>query len=261
MGKMKRFVVCCLFIVIATSLFGTGNSTVYASENDYGIYNGKVVNGRLYAPIRAVGEKIEAQVSWDKATKTATLIKDKKVIKLTLGSKILKVNNEQLQMDVSLLLENGSIFLPIRYIGDALGGSTYWDKSARLANLYSDPYGVYGVTVYVQPLFYKDGFKLLDEAVNKVKNIDNVAQKRQYLKPYFTDEMINLIIMRNVRFTDMSTATISYYSYPKDTNMRIKREVSAPGRFGALAQDVLLTKRNNQWIVGSLNEYFYEFRP
>ena len=43
--------------------------------------------------------------------------------------------------------------------------------------------------------------------------------------------------------------------------MRIRREVSVPGRFGALAQDVLLTKRNNQWIVGSLNEDFYEFMP
>ncbi|MCY9549331.1 copper amine oxidase N-terminal domain-containing protein [Lysinibacillus xylanilyticus] len=261
MGNIKRLVVCCLILVIATIHFGTGNTTVYASEGDYAIYNGKVTNGRLYAPIRAVGEKIKAQVSWDGATKTATVIKDKKVIKLTFGSKILKVNNEQLQMDVSLLLENGSIFLPIRYVGDALEGSTYWDKKERLANLYSEPYGVYGVTVYAQPLFYKDGYKLLDEAINKVKNIDNVAQKRQYLKPYFTDEMINLIIMRNVRFTDMSKATITYYSYPKDTNMRIKREVSAPGRFGTLAQDVLLTKRNNQWVVGSLNEYFYEFRP
>jgi|GEM_PF-839385 len=261
MGKIKRLVVCCLIVVMAIIHFDTGNSTVYASEGDYEIYNGKVTNGRLYAPIRAVGEKINAQVSWDGATKTATVIKDKKVIKLTLGSKVLKVNNERLQMDVSLLLENGSIFLPVRYIGDALGGSTYWDKKERLANLYSDPYGVYGVTVYAQPLLYKDGYKLLDEAINKVKNIDNVAQKRQYLKPYFTDEMINLIIMRNLRFTDMSEAIITYYSYPKDTNMRISREVSAPGRFGALVQHALLTKRNNQWVVGSLTEDFYEFMP
>ncbi|MGE8034083.1 hypothetical protein B1B04_20455 [Lysinibacillus sp. KCTC 33748] len=258
MGKIKRLVVCCLIVVIATFHFGTGNSTVYASENKYGIYNGKVVNGRLYAPIRAVGEKIQAEVSWDKATKTATLIKDKKVIKLTLGSKILKVNNEQLQMDVSLLLENGSIFLPIRYIGDALGGTTYWDKSERLAYLYSDPYGVYGVTVYAQPLFYKDGYKLLDEAIAKVKNVSNISQKRQYLKPYFTDEMINLIIMRNLTFTDMSENG-GYYSYPKDTNMRISRKVYVSG--GELVQYVLLTKRNNQWLVGSLEEKFVPYRP
>ncbi|WP_342532485.1 copper amine oxidase N-terminal domain-containing protein [Lysinibacillus sp. FSL K6-0057] len=96
---MKRLVVCCLIVVIATCHFETANSTVYASENDNQIYNGKVVNGRLYVPIRAVGEKIKAQVSWDATTKTATLIKGKKVIKMTLGSKILKVNNEQRQMD------------------------------------------------------------------------------------------------------------------------------------------------------------------
>ena len=66
------------------------------------------------------------------------------------------------------------------FIGDALEDRTYWDKSTRLAILYSVPYVV---IVYAQPLLYKDGYKLLDEAINRVKNIVNVAQKRQYLKP------------------------------------------------------------------------------
>ncbi|MGY4796038.1 stalk domain-containing protein [Lysinibacillus fusiformis] len=258
---MKRLVVCCLIVVIATCHFGTANSTVYASENDNQIYNGKVVNGRLYVPIRAVGEKIKAQVSWDATTKTAALIKGKKVIKMTLGSKILKVNNEQRQMDVSLLLENGSIFLPIRFIGDALEYKTTWTQYNRVAGLYSEQ-EQFGVVVYAQPLYYEDGYKLLDEAIAKVKNISTVAQKRQYLKPYFTDEMINLIIMRNLTFTDMSQEYNYYsYSYPKETNMKISREVSVPGKFGRLVQDALLTKRNNQWVVGSLTEGFYQFMP
>ena len=41
--------------------------------------------------------------------------------------------------------------------------------------------------------------------------------------------MINLIIMRNLTFTDMSQEYNSYsYSYPKETNMKISREVSVP---------------------------------
>ena len=52
--------VCCLIIVLATFFFGTGNSTVYASVIDNEINNGKVVNARLYAPIRAVDEKLHA---------------------------------------------------------------------------------------------------------------------------------------------------------------------------------------------------------
>ncbi|MEQ6353357.1 copper amine oxidase N-terminal domain-containing protein [Lysinibacillus sp. M3] len=255
---MKRLVVCCLIVVIATFHFSTGNSTVYASGTDNLIYNGKVLNGRLYAPIRAVGEKINAQVSWDGATKTATLTKNKKIIKMTLGSKILKVNNEQLQMDVSLLLDNGSIFLPIRFIGDALDYRTIWLKSNRYASMYSEQEQA-GIVVYAQPLFYEDGFKLLDEAIAKVKNVSTVAQKRQYLKPYFTDEVINLIIMRNLTFTDMSETSYYSYSYPKETNMSIRRLV--PGSGGNVIQNVLLTKRNNQWLVGSLEEEFVPYRP
>jgi len=112
---MKKLVICLLALVVVLQV-GSVNSTAYASEKDYEIYNGKVVNARLYAPIRAVGDKIRAQVNWDNATKTATVITDKTVMKMTLGSKVLKVNNDQIQMDVSLLLENGSIFLPIRFI-------------------------------------------------------------------------------------------------------------------------------------------------
>ncbi|MGE7690429.1 copper amine oxidase N-terminal domain-containing protein [Lysinibacillus sp. NPDC097214] len=266
---MKRLVVCCLIVIIATCHFGTGNSTGYASgtvneifngKTDTEIFNGKVVNGRLYAPIRAVGENIKAQVSWDGATKTATFIKDKKVIKMTLGSKILKVNNEQLQMDVSLLLENGSIFLPIRFIGDAIGYKTTWNQYNRIAGLFSEQEQVKeSITVYAQPLFYKDGFKLLGEAINKVNNVANVAQKRQYLKPYFTDEMINLIIIGNLRYTDMSKQR-GAYSYPKETNMKITLSQGVPGKSGFLGQDVLLTKRNNQWVVSSIKEQFYEIK-
>ncbi|MFC9539965.1 copper amine oxidase N-terminal domain-containing protein [Lysinibacillus sp. NPDC056959] len=259
---MKRLVVCCLIVVIATFHFGTGNSTVYASVTENYIYNGKVVNGRLYAPIRAVSEKIKAQVNWNGATKTATLIKDKKVIKMTLGSKILKVNNEEIQMDVSLLLDNGSIFLPIRFIGDALEYKTNWNKNNRIGSLYSEQEQS-STAVFAQPLYYEDGYKLLDEAIAKVKNVSTVAQKRQYLKPYFTDEMINLIIMRNLTFTDKSKERDYYsYSYPKETNMSIRRQVvPVSGKFGYSVQIALLTKRNNQWVVGSLEEIFVPYMP
>ncbi|WP_446936463.1 hypothetical protein [Lysinibacillus fusiformis] len=116
--------------------------------------------------------------------------------------------------------------------------------------------------VYAQPLFYRDGYKLLDEAINKVKNVSNVAQKRQYLKPYFTDEMINLIIMRNVTYTDLSPYTTSYnYYYPKETNMFIYRSESLPNQSKYVSQQILITKRNNQWVIGSLSENMYEPMP
>jgi len=116
--------------------------------------------------------------------------------------------------------------------------------------------------VYAQPLFYRDGYKLLDEAINKVKNLSNVAQKRQYLKPYFTDEMINLIIMRNVTYTDLSQYTTSYnYSYPKETNMYIYRSERIADQSNYISQQILITKRNNQWVIGSFSEDIYEPMP
>lgn len=45
----------------------------------------------------------------------------------------------------------------------------------------------------------------------------------------------------------------NYYTYPKETNMKISREVSVSRKFGRLVQDVLLTKKNN--LMGSRFSY------
>jgi len=74
--------------------------------------------------------------------------------------------------------------------------------------------------------------------------------------------MINLIIMRNVTYTDLSQYTTSYnYSYPKETNMYIYRSERIADQSNYISQQILITKRNNQWVIGSFSEDIYEPMP
>lgn len=235
-----------------------GEVTVSANEEDRSIYNGKVLNGRTYAPIRAVGEKLDAQVGWSNKTKTATVKKDGKVLTIKLGSKVLKVNNESLQMDVSVHIDKGTIYLPVKYIGTALGYKTTWNHDDRIAYLEA---GKPSISIYAQPLFYKDGYALLNEAIERANKAQNVSQKREYLKPYFTDIMISKIIQGKLTFLEESEFTSIEYSYPNDKTMVISSEYTDSDRFGAVTQRSVISKRNNQWVVSSIDEGFHQFMP
>ncbi|WP_249650640.1 hypothetical protein, partial [Lysinibacillus sp. D4A3_S15] len=62
--------------------------------------------------------------------------------------------------------------------------------------------------------------------------------------------------------TDFSPYTTSYNNYyPKETNMYIYRSESLPNQSNEISQQILITKRNNQWVIGSLSERMYEPMP
>ena len=61
---------------------------VLVDENRVAIIEKVIENGRLLIPIRPVAEALGAEVLWDDATKTATLQRAGKEIKLILSLKI-----------------------------------------------------------------------------------------------------------------------------------------------------------------------------
>ncbi len=69
---------------------------------------------------------------WDDAAKTATFITaDGKEAKCSVGSKILTFDGREIQMDVEPIVQDGHIFLPARFLTEALGGSVSWNDLAK----------------------------------------------------------------------------------------------------------------------------------
>ncbi len=83
-------------------------------------------NGRTLVPLRAIFEKIGAEVSWDGETSTVTAVKDDTEIKLTLNSTTAYKNGEAITLDVPAKSVNGRTLVPVRFIADCFGVDVTW---------------------------------------------------------------------------------------------------------------------------------------
>lgn len=73
---------------------------------------------RTQVPIRVLSEKLGAKVSWNQSTTTATI---NGTIKVKAGSKVIETAYGNITMDTTAVNKDGRIYVPIRYVGNALG--------------------------------------------------------------------------------------------------------------------------------------------
>lgn len=101
----------------------------------------KEINGRTQAPYRAVLEALGAEVTYDNGNIEARF-EDGSVMKLAIGSTSMsytyadgKVNN--VAMDVAPFIDDatGRTYVPIRFIGEALGYTVTWNNEFQTAFL------------------------------------------------------------------------------------------------------------------------------
>lgn len=120
-----------LFVVLATILmFAT---TAFAAETDIAIYiNGKHTpvpasmglpfidsQARTQVPLRFVSESLGHKVEWDEKKQQAKIDGGKVVV--TVGSYDVKTANGTIKMDTKAVKKNGRVFVPVRFISEALG--------------------------------------------------------------------------------------------------------------------------------------------
>ncbi|MCI8285720.1 MAG: copper amine oxidase N-terminal domain-containing protein, partial [Firmicutes bacterium] len=95
-------------------------------------------NNRTQLPIRyaaiACGVD-EKDISWDQASQTATINGKNVVLRITIGSNIMQTSNGNITMDTAAVSSNGRIFVPIRYIANALGAEVGWDYDTKTITL------------------------------------------------------------------------------------------------------------------------------
>lgn len=96
-----------------------------------------IENGRTLVPLRAIFEALGARVEWDAKTSTVTAAKDSTIIILPLNSTQPTVNNIIHPLDVPAKIVGGRTLVPLRFVGEVLGGSVVWDDKTRTINITS----------------------------------------------------------------------------------------------------------------------------
>lgn len=134
--------------IIAATLLASSMTTFAGTIPKVNINDSKVLmqespfnqNGRMYIPLRSVSENLGAKVAWDNATQTITITQGFNTISCRIGNDTARVNNKIVPMDAPPLLKNGTTYVPLRFVSEALGGEVKFDKPSNSVDIqYSYP--------------------------------------------------------------------------------------------------------------------------
>ena len=93
-------------------------------------------NDRTLVPMRAIFEALEAEVTWDNDTNTATAVKDGTTISITIDSDVMYKNGESIQLDApARLIDDGYTFVPLRAVSEALDCDVQWNESLQRVDI------------------------------------------------------------------------------------------------------------------------------
>ncbi|MEI8216492.1 MAG: molybdate ABC transporter substrate-binding protein [Eubacteriales bacterium] len=129
MEKIKRgialFTIMSLFFIVSlvpsTALSKQAGIAIDGSSISIPATYGMVYidsANRIQAPIRFVSENLGATITWNQNTKTATIDGD---IQIKVGSNKISTAYGTITMDTTAVIIGNRVYVPIRYIGNALG--------------------------------------------------------------------------------------------------------------------------------------------
>jgi exopolysaccharide biosynthesis protein len=110
---------------------------VQVSVNDSFVeeFRGFVYNEKTMVPFRGIFERIQAEFNWDNVNRVLTAKKGKESIVLRPDNLIAEVNGEPVTLDVAPTIRDGHIYIPLRFVAEALGAKVTWDASLYRASL------------------------------------------------------------------------------------------------------------------------------
>ncbi len=87
-----------------------------------------LLNQRTYVPIRAIGEALGAEVSWDEETEVASIEQEDTTIQMQEGARYALVNEEKQTLDSSIQKREDRLFVPVRFIAENFAAEVSWDE-------------------------------------------------------------------------------------------------------------------------------------
>lgn len=103
-----------------------------------------VRGGRLLVPLRAISEGLKAEVRWDPAAKTVTVVKGDTTVVLFLDKAEVLVNGEKVTLDVPAVAVNGRTLVPLRFLNQVFRNRVEFDDKTGEVNIEEEEQGEEG---------------------------------------------------------------------------------------------------------------------
>ncbi len=137
---LSVFLTFVILISFTTFAFADENEITVTVDCSKVIFDQQpiILEGRTLVPLRAIFEKLGAEVTWDDSTKTATAVKDDITIKIQNQNNIMTKNSQNIMLDVPAQIINSRTLVPVRAISEAFGCSVDWFSDTRTVTVLSD---------------------------------------------------------------------------------------------------------------------------
>lgn len=95
-----------------------------------------IKDGRTLVPLRKIFEALSSTVTWNAIDNSVVVAKDDTIIKFSIGSKKMSVNDKEITLDVEAQELNGRTLVPLRAIAEAMKLNVNWNSTTRIVNIY-----------------------------------------------------------------------------------------------------------------------------
>lgn len=100
----------------------------------------KMINDRIMVPIRKIFESLGSTIEWDENSQTVTAIKDDKIIVATVDNSTIWINGKPIEIDISPIMINDRVLVPVRFISESLGATVEWNDLTKTVIITNDNY-------------------------------------------------------------------------------------------------------------------------
>ncbi|MGH2361418.1 MAG: copper amine oxidase N-terminal domain-containing protein [bacterium] len=90
-----------------------------------------IMGSRVLVPLRGIFEKMGATVDWTASTRTVEAARGNTLVVLKIGSRIARVNDRPVTLDVPAMVVRSRTLVPLRFISESLGANVEWREEAR----------------------------------------------------------------------------------------------------------------------------------
>ena len=167
-----------------------------------------IENGRTLVPIRAIFEKLGAEVEWFEESQQILVTKGTMKFAMKIGVPEIYSENKRVEIDVSPKIINGRTLVPVRAIAETIGADVSWDNENSTVIIKSNSDKTSSETL--NKIF--SAFKFTNLDINGDRAL-SVSPSGKYLVTFHYDDVERKIKIYSMNFDAITL--VSEFAQPK----------------------------------------------
>lgn len=104
-----------------------------------------IIDGRVFVPVRGLFEQLGATLAWENPATHAVIVSRNVAagrstqVRLMAGSRQAFINDSPVTLDAAPIIVAGRVYVPLRFVGEALGAAVTWDPGLHIVSITPGP--------------------------------------------------------------------------------------------------------------------------